>query len=37
LADASPGAEFDSVEPDMKDVYFSVMSRRRSEPTESAA
>jgi len=37
LADASPGAEFDSVEPDMKDVYFSVMSRRRSEATESAA
>jgi len=37
MADASPGAEFDSVEPDMKDVYFSVMSRRRSEATESAA
>jgi ABC-type multidrug transport system ATPase subunit len=37
LADASPGAEFDPVEPDMKDVYFSVMSRRRAEVTESAA
>jgi len=37
LADASPGAEFDPVEPDMKDVYFSVMSRRRSDATESAA
>ncbi len=37
LSDASPGAEFEPVEPDMKDVYFSVMSRRRSEATESAA
>jgi ABC-type multidrug transport system ATPase subunit len=37
LADASPGAEFDSVEPDMKDVYFSVMARRRGEAAESAA
>jgi ABC-2 type transport system ATP-binding protein len=25
-ADASPGAEFEPVEPDMKDVYFSVMA-----------
>jgi ABC-type multidrug transport system ATPase subunit len=25
-ADTSPGAEFEPVEPDMKDVYFSVMS-----------
>lgn len=35
-ADSQPGAEFEPVEPDMKDVYFSVMSRRRGE-TESAA
>jgi ABC-type multidrug transport system ATPase subunit len=27
-ADSSPGAEFETVEPDMKDVYFSVMSGR---------
>jgi hypothetical protein len=26
-ADTSPGAEFEPVEPDLKDVYFSVMSR----------
>ena len=25
-ADSSPGAEFETVEPDLKDVYFSVMS-----------
>jgi ABC-2 type transport system ATP-binding protein len=25
-ADASPGAEFEAVEPDLKDVYFSVMA-----------
>ena len=36
LADSSPGPEFEPVEPDMKDVYFSVMSRR-GETTESAA
>jgi len=36
-ADASPGPEFEPVEPDMKDVYFSVMSRRCEEATESAA
>jgi ABC-type multidrug transport system ATPase subunit len=36
-ADSSPGAEFEPVEPDMKDVYFSVMSRRRAETTDSAA
>jgi hypothetical protein len=29
FADSSPGAEFEPVEADMKDVYFSVMSRRR--------
>jgi ABC-type multidrug transport system ATPase subunit len=34
-ADASPGAGFEAVEPDMKDVYFSVMAGhhgRRSRP-----
>ena len=36
-ADSSPGAEFEPVEADMKDVYFSVMSRRRAETTGSAA
>jgi ABC-2 type transport system ATP-binding protein len=36
-ADSSPGPEFELVEPDMKDVYFSVMSRRRDEAKESAA
>lgn len=35
-ADSSPGAEFELVEPDMKDVYFSVMSRQRGETKESA-
>ena len=38
-ADASPGAEFEAVEPDMKDVYFSVMAghhchRPASRPAE---
>jgi ABC-type multidrug transport system ATPase subunit len=37
LADASPGDDFEPVEPGMKDVYFSVMAKRRDEPTESAA
>ncbi|HKN65424.1 MAG TPA: ABC transporter ATP-binding protein [Gemmatimonadaceae bacterium] len=36
-ADSSPGAEFELVEPDMKDVYFSVVSRRRGAAKESAA
>jgi ABC-2 type transport system ATP-binding protein len=36
-ADSSPGAEFEPVEPDMKDVYFSVISRARAEATGSAA
>jgi hypothetical protein len=36
-ADVSPGPEFEPVEPDMKDVYFTVMSRRRGEAKESAA
>ena len=35
-ADDSPGAEFDAVEPDMKDVYFSVMARRRAETMNAA-
>jgi ABC-2 type transport system ATP-binding protein len=36
-ADSSPGEQFEPVEPDMKDVYFSVMARREGEATESAA
>jgi hypothetical protein len=27
LADAAPGPEFEPVEPDLEDVYFSVMAR----------
>jgi ABC-type multidrug transport system ATPase subunit len=37
LADASPGAEFESVEPDMKDVYFSTMAGRGADAMVSAA
>jgi ABC-type multidrug transport system ATPase subunit len=36
-ADESPSPEFEPVEPDMKDVYFSVMARRRAEIAETAA
>jgi len=36
-ADSSPGAGFGLVEPDMKDVYFTIMSRQRGQGTESAA
>jgi hypothetical protein len=36
-ADELPGAEFESVEPDMKDVSFRVMARRRAETAEPAA
>ncbi len=40
-ADASPGAAFEPVEPDMKDVYFSVMTghpgRRRAPGPEVAS
>jgi ABC-type multidrug transport system ATPase subunit len=36
-ADEPPGAEFEPVAPDMKDVYFTVMARRRGEAAESAA
>jgi ABC-2 type transport system ATP-binding protein len=36
-ADSSPGAEFEPVEADMKDVYFSVMSRRRRAASGAAA
>jgi ABC-2 type transport system ATP-binding protein len=39
--DSSPGAGFEPVEPDLKDVYFSVMAnhrgRRREEPAQKAA
>ena len=36
-AEASPGAAFEPVEPDLKDVYFSVMSRRRGRRVSKAA
>jgi ABC-type multidrug transport system ATPase subunit len=36
-AESSPGAAFEPVEPDMKDVYFNVMSRRRKQATETSA
>jgi ABC-2 type transport system ATP-binding protein len=36
-ADSSPGADFEAVEPSLKDVYFSVMSRRERGTTETAA
>jgi ABC-type multidrug transport system ATPase subunit len=31
-AESSPGAEFEAVEPDMKDVYFSVMAGHHRRP-----
>ena len=37
LADASPGAEFEPVEPDLKDVYFSVMTGRHGRRAAPAA
>jgi ABC-type multidrug transport system ATPase subunit len=37
LADSAPGAEFEAVEPDMKDVYFSVMAKRRTPVAGAAA
>jgi len=36
-ADASPGAEFEAVEPDMKDVYFSVMARHHGRQVRAAS
>jgi ABC-type multidrug transport system ATPase subunit len=40
-ADSSPGAEFEAVEPDLKDVYFSVMTghygRRAAQQAEVAS
>jgi ABC-type multidrug transport system ATPase subunit len=40
-SEASPGAGFDSVEPDLEDVYFSTMSgrigRRSAQPEAAAA
>jgi ABC-2 type transport system ATP-binding protein len=32
-AEAPPGAEFEAVEPDMKDVYFSVMTGHHGRPS----
>jgi ABC-2 type transport system ATP-binding protein len=34
--DASPGSDFDAVEPDLEDVYFSAMSRRPAPRAELA-
>jgi ABC-type multidrug transport system ATPase subunit len=36
-AEASPGAEFEAVEPDLKDVYFSVMTRHHGRRVGGAA
>jgi hypothetical protein len=40
-AESPPGAEFEPVEPDLKDVYFSVMAglhgRRAARPVEVAS
>jgi ABC-2 type transport system ATP-binding protein len=35
-ADAPPGASFEAVEPDMKDVYFSVMARHHGRRAPAA-
>lgn len=35
-ADASPGAEFEPVEPDLKDVYFSVITGRHGHAAATA-
>jgi ABC-type multidrug transport system ATPase subunit len=37
LADSAPGTEFEPAEPDMKDVYFSVMAKRRAATAGVAA
>ena len=36
-SESSPSAEFEAVEPDMKDVYFSVMARHHRQPAEAQA
>jgi len=36
-AEASPGAEFEAVESDMKDVYFSVMTGHHRSPGSGRA
>jgi len=36
-AEASPGKEFEAVEPDLKDVYFSVMARHHGRRAEAVA
>ena len=35
-SEASPGAEFEAVEPDLKDVYFSVMARHYGRQAPAA-
>jgi hypothetical protein len=36
-AEGSPGAEYEAVEPDLKDVYFSVMAGHYGRRAEAAA
>jgi ABC-2 type transport system ATP-binding protein len=36
-AESSPGPEFDAAEPDLEDVYFSVMAGHHGAGTEAAA
>jgi hypothetical protein len=37
LADGRPAPEFEPVEPDLEDVYFSVMDRRSAPGTRQGA
>jgi ABC-2 type transport system ATP-binding protein len=36
-AESPPGPDFDPVEPDLEDVYFSVMAGHRGAHAEAAA
>ena len=37
FADSAPGAEFEPVEPDLKDVYFTVMAGHHGRRAAGAA
>jgi hypothetical protein len=37
FAESRPGPDFDPSEPDLEDVYFSVMAGHRGAPAEPAA
>ena len=37
FADTSPGAEFEAVQPDLKDVYFSVMAGKHGRRVTAPA